>query len=1440
MKKNIKFIYMILFVLFVSCLPQEKTTQCGSNEAFDATKRKCVATLGAGKSTVSIANITPSSSYAISKSDPSKTHAVTVSDPYSAGYQIRWNLTQPNGTVLLLGTGTSITFNHISFAAGTYILEIQLLSSTGSEVYDSRSWTVSVTTDTTPTVTGITATPFTTTTTGSAVNISSTANNPDAIASVNYQWYVNGSAIAGQSGVFSSTSQALSFSFDPTSSASYYAGAGVYSVQLVLSENITNLNYSTYTWTITNNLPNFTSSSIASSGLYGTTTPNAAALVHSLNGTAIGSSGFLYDTNADGTLDAIDFCMSVSDVTGVNGDGVFIDFLKDGVLIPGISQAIPNNQFTTNGTALCLGDIVSTFDIDLVDATVVESHTITAVVYDGYTGNSNRAKYNGMTEIDRKVWQIRARPLNTAPSIEIDYNATGAGGNISCSTQSASTFSNCTITHSTSFDVAIEVEDDDYDPTDFTTDYQYFKVQFYLNGELLDGSTSANSNSDCFEDFTESNSASRYICSVTINPYNLTGPVSVTGKTYTLTAKVTDQQSPYAVVEKDSNTVTWNINSVLNYNSGIAVNGFAANDAAKIADTTLSWVSTQVTPGTALTLDDNVTPTVTENDIIQFHVQIDDPERDSHTIKIERCYDVACASTVVPVLQTVTVNSTNNTNPRVTAINHQVSQKAVTGAASADVYYKVSVTDTDGATAEQIITIFTNNYNPDPVFNSANFNPTIATSLIAFSGFPLSIDPGAITDASTADGNTIKYQWAFSQDAGTTWNAIDGATSKVLSWSPGTELNYTEADATQGLAIKLKLCIGDDGVDATGTAKNASSATTGVVTCSYNTLDSTYDGAGGISAALSWNVTVYSNMMQGQLYNVNPASYTSNGLLSTWIDPTSVDPVVTYTAYVSINNEIIIDKIVTSSDGTKAGSGDRGAVTITNELASIKFPASTDGSYTSNEVTNLSLTGDSVNGALYLAYMTPISGVDEVHIRRIDISSGKTGFVHSGKFGWDPGYNDLTDNIIITGGGMDPEAINVSTGETEITITNSANNVAMSINFNGLLGGSADLIGGTDFCNPTSTCTTATDTATNLAAAINASTEQELQGITASSSGNIVTLHGIVEDDFLEGSVGANKIGSIMVNQTTQKWVLPYIDNEKSGANKYKISVLEGDLNTRIVDSNPTKTLLSGTLPSLDLANDIDDNDTMILAVKSNSTGNIAVYEYNSSNALQEANTNIFSDTGVTNLRVAVSHETTDFEPSAFITGLNANNRISYARTDSSSGDFNLAGATVYLDLDSGFSLISEIDNYAITAGPTEYQLLMAVVVDADADTFYDAYLLNITGATPLIDCSYDSADAQNEAKCMKLLTAGTDTVFNLQIGLGDVLKDVTIGTAGSVSGENTNDIIPLAFHVDDGGGSISLDAKVINGILNVSNTTLSATGTNSGKNHMIPYVSAP
>lgn len=1475
-------------------MPQEKTARCNSGEAFDSGERKCVATLSS--SNASIASITPASSYTISNADTSRTHSISVSDLTGSGFSVRWEVIAPNGNTTLLGTGLSLTFNHTSFVAGVYILEVKVLDTSGAIVSDSRNWSVNIIDETTPHIAQITGTPFSTTITSAPTTINASLNNPDLIANVNIEWSVNGSVQSASN--FSTATRAESFSFDPRSGSGYFTGSNTYTVQLTLKENITNAIYTTAIWTINNSLPGLASPILsATSPTVGLDNiPVDQFVVQAIDKDSIGVGGFLADLNGNNIFEAseeVDFCVELEDTNtiaddeddGINNNGVFIDFQSNGVVIA-------TAQFTAENTPICLSVENPGFFQSIPANIVAETQSLKAIVYDRFTGNTGRPRYKGFTELISFDWPTRVRQKNTPPRITIVNQNPGNlnnnpvlfpnNNNTQCDVQTPTTFSQCTVTQGqrtgalaeVPFAIGIEIDDDDYNSL---VDLAKFRVEFFLDGILLDGNHPL-SGSDCFHDFGEVVGAASYICQIQLNPYDSNGPINPAGLNYTITAKVTDLDSPFIVASSsESNILNWRIATVNDFNSGTNLNAFG--DAPVVGDTA-SFVRRG---GANITL---ATDIINEMDNIVFHVSSNDLERDTFTLNLFRCNDnpapaigAPCVDETVP-LATAVFNSVNANNPKIVTLAHTISQDALNTQAVNDdettVRYRISVTDSDSSTASTDVDLRIQNVNQNPVFNTAQFNPALplTSSLIAFTGFPMTIDPGSVTDSSLSDGENIRYQWLINIDANNDGNftndsgyrAIPGAISRVLAWSPGQEIDLIKAaglNIHQGTAVKLKLCVGDDGlIDGTTDSKNPE----GLNQCPNNI--SALDTSGGVDAN-AWDVTVFSNMTKGRSdedgagnKSFNNSSH-PNGELAIWVDPRSSNPVIKYMAYVNSSREIVIEKILTNADGTKAGSariGNNTAQPSPGDIEFIAFPHSTDTNFANNIVTNLSMTGDIVNNFLYLAYMAPIGGVDQVHIRRINIGGGKTAFAHDGKFGFDRSYSGMlaSPNPLITdNSGNINITQNASTnGLVQVEFT-AVPTLGVNVSFNGFtLGGLATLSAGTDFCGTggaISGCATTADTAASFMAAINNSLNPELQGISAThvAGSNIVVIQGMADGEFLESNISAQDLGEIYINQNLNKWVLPYINGGLPAPNKNKVSLFNGDLNTRLIDSNPASTNLIASTAADEIANDMDSNERIIVATKTEISGEIAVMELDNFHNIVDGVSDLFSDTNISQIKVTVGKETSEFDQSAFIMGSNQNNRLAFARIDAPGEDFNFATAIIRVDLDPTYRIIEGITNYDITAGNEQNQLLVFGIVDADVDGQKDeAVMFQITGATtPVIDCSSDASAVQNDAKCMRITTGAildapavgaSEEVFNLRVALAEVMEDVTMGTDGATTGESIQDVLPIAFHADDGGGSINDDAQPNIGLINISGTSLSVDetgGNNIGEKAIIPYV---
>lgn len=1455
-------------MFFISCLPQEKTASCKTGETFSQTKRRCVANLTVNQAKIS--NVTPSSSYTISPIDSSRTHTVTVSDPTGDGFAIKWIVVDPNGNTTELGTGLSLTFNHTSFTPGAYTVEVQVLTVGGTQVTDSRSWSVNIIGEQTPTITQVTSTPFSTTITSSPIAIQANISNPDLISSINYEWLVNGN-VTLDTGVFSTSTRNEVFSFDPSSSSSYFTGSNIYTVQLVLKENGTGAIYTSASWTINNTIPGFANPALADMTLFpGNNTPSSGSFITAIDKVDTPSGGFLFDVDNNGSLDNVDFCVEIKNTTsgddfeGINGDGVFVDFLSN-------NTVIASQEFTSEETPVCLGVLNSVFFQSLPANIVAESQSISAVIYDKYTGQSGLSKYNGFNEITRFNWTTRVRQKNTPPRLSIrDTNPSDVANNentniIFCASETETTYSTCTVTQGARtnpglvlipFDLGLNLDDDDYDST---TDFSKFRVEYFLNGVLLDGNHPLSS-SDCFLDFGQITSINDYTCSLSLNPYDSNGPIDPSGLNYTITAKVTDLDSPFIVQTSESNTLTWRISTINDFNSDISVNNFAD---APVPANTASFIRLGAS---TVNIDNSIgaPDALSELDNIVFHVSVDDLERDSFNVRINRCSDGTCTTTTQVV--TATYNSNNENNPKIVPIAHTISQDAVVGTDQASVTYQIIVEDIPGgaltATSDSTtVSVIVNNKNEDPVFDPNQFEPPLplASPLIAFTGFPMTFDPGVITDQTLSDGKNIKYQWLVSADLNqdgdftndlingkTGFRAIPGATSKVLIWSPGQEIDFSNQEGTP---VQIKLCLGDDGlVDGTTNSKNPE----GQDACTlagFDSIDTSNPADGGISP---YNITVFSNMVKGRSHT-NGAGNNSfnnndhpNGELAVWIDPRSADPLIKYLVYVNRSREIVVEKIVTASNGEKSGSAQ---TSTTTDIEFISFPHSTDANFANNIVSNLSIIGDTTNDFLYISYMAPIGVKDNVHIRRINIGGGKTGFSHDGKLGFDKSYNGLLSApspLISDNSGNINLTQNASTNGLVQIEFSAAATLGETVSFNGFtLGSLASLTAGTDYCGSGSAisgCGTSAETAASFSQAVNDSTNPELQGITASNIAgtNIVTLEGMAEGEFLELDLGAQDLGSIYINENLNKWVLPYINGSLSAPNKNKVSLLNGDLNARLVNANTNSNHLTATSASDEIANDTDANDRILIATKTEISGEISLTELDDFHNIVDGSADLFNDQNITNIKITISKENTDFNPSAFITGTNANNRLAFARIDSSAGDFNFASAIVRADLDPDFTLIEGLKNYDITAGAKANQLLLGAIVDSNLSGLSEeAFIFQITGATsPIIDCSFDSLDPQNSDKCMRLSPRSSTRAFDLAVAFGDVIKDVTLGTDGATTNESTQDIVPFVYHVDDGGGSINDDALPIVGIINASSTSLTTNeDANLGATSIIPYI---
>lgn len=1499
---------LFFIFIFVSCLKPEQELQCRSNELFDQNQRKCVKAFGPTSFTLSITNPQPPESYVASINDSDITHSVNIKDEFQNGFNLKWVLISTDGSEISLGEDLSIIFSQKNYSPGDYKIEARLYDANETKLIEKKVWNVLIIDKNTPSITQDTSSPISTTETSGPSIINATINNSGNLSAIQYQWSINGTDVLGQSGVVFGTSYPLSFTFIPSIALDYYTGLGKYDLTLTLRDAFSQSLHTTSTWNITSELAPFATVGLGQSIAFSTTTPSTSETLTLISGIDIASGGLKFDTNSDGSLDNIDICVQADDVTGVDTQGVHVDFFAEGNLLGSTNLTLAN-------TSVCLGDVDPTFSQTLPSTISSEFKTIKAIVYDKYIGFSSKPSYRTYSQLASYTWNVKLRQKNTAPKLTIvDTNAANSANDainniINCDTnkKTDTSYLDCEVTQGalSPFSIQVNTEDDDLDPT---IDFANFKIEFFLNGNLLDG-THPLSSSDCFFDFGEITSTADYTCAINLNPYNQNGPVNPKNKVYSLSAKVTDKLSPYTggASPSTSNTVSWFLKKINDSNNAIAINTLTNSGGT------------------------------TEGSTISFDFNVVDSDSDSFLVELYR------AAEVFPIESKI-ITSQNNLTTKAVSLTHSIPQDTVIGNQSASVLYTVKVTDIPdnnlaATTASTTINVTINNMNEHPTFNTNQFSPALATNLISFTGVPLSIDPGVIEDVTVTDGKNIKYQWLINIDANRNGNftddagfvAIAGATERQLVWTPGQEIDFLNQSGTQA---KIKLCIGDDGlIDGTSVSKNPE----GNDSCPNN-LVALDTSSGNLSN--TWDLTIYSNMngTDGTIHSFNHATYLPYGEVSVWSDDSHSDYIITYMAYIDgTSKNIVIDKMVTHKSGQKSGT----TQTLSGvELNRISFPFApqSGGSYL---VKDLSITGDKNRKLLFISYGTdsiPSSGSLITHIRKINLKESKNNYSTPGQFGYISEYarggSIANNNISVSDSNIislqhsqlsslkptiieftSPAAFaaNISfispshgttttfdaglsyclTGCTDIDSTSLAlvdainndsssafTNISASYNtstkkveilgldtkdyftvvssdpqnpiivnpshnqleFLSTVTGKTVTIntlvinGGVDFCNPG--CSDKIQSAKEFAEFINNSTSPFIQGVSAVhlAGTQYVNLIGIENDEFLIKNTNAKKLGHISLNTSLNKWSVPYID----GNNSNKVSILRGSIdNSLYYEDQEIVNLNTIVADSSELANDTDAYNTSLIAIKDLTSSKIYLYEVDAFHLVIDQFADTFNSNNVSNIKIAMNKDIFNTSPEALLLGVTSG-ALAASHISSTNQNYDLIHATTVTNLGAGFDIITSLDYFDISHGYKDGQFVMAAISDPITPSSYNAYLLNIDSSTNSIEinCSYDNADKLNSEKCMKIKPLATSSLFKLKVDLGDITSSISIGDAGSIENENLANVIPIAYHIDDGGGNIETSAIPIMGLLNVKPLTLnSSSSSNAGSINAIPYV---
>ena len=1241
---------LILSMSMLSCLPAQKKTQCGENEAFNATKRKCVPVIGASTSnTVFIGSKFPSNSYSISKSAAlPQTHTVAVSDVYGYGFTVDWFVHASGSTSTIPQLQGSVTFPFYpsNFGPGTYIIEAIVYDEDGINQLDSTTWNVIVENLAAPTLTS--ASPaggaisylntITTTRTHSVV-----ISSPD-LEDGNYYIYQDG-VLAGQ-GPFNAATTLVSHNFIPANLSN-----GLHTIEVkIFDGNTTTPLFDSYTWLVNIIDP-----------VYPVIQPIAAGSVPKLTQTITVVDGVTFSggpTTTDGgwtnpstvALESISptnsgLCVEFDNVDKLNPMGVpdiTVVMSVNGIDFEPDAQRVG----TTNVFCASVANInnAQTY-FNLSNPDVAEARTITVKTY--AIGTTNL--------IEALSWNVAVRPTNIRPVISIDGALTSPA--LGCTATNAVTYTGCTLTQSVNNNR--DSNDYDYDDVgldstsilasefainlDYDPDIQardHYEVIFQLKpagsgswenidelsvGAQTNSPTSNYTYSDCTYSASDLR-GDKLICKLRMDAFNNNGPLP--GGAYILRAYIRDAGPGTGLggggTPKESNIITWDLNVIENQDTGsISIASFVNTGVSAASQPYfINGEDRTVTEGLTYTESfANSSPSSdiaesigTEKLTLTINSLVRDTQRDKFSISVSVDNGLLGGQTS---LQSTTVEDRVDNREWVRAQTTVILPEwIVTGAASSSINFYVTVQDrpdsytpvcTTCASDTEILTLTINNTNPAPTFNDGNGAVDLA-GFKAFAGQPFTVPftTASYMDASVYDGNNITWKWQVSTDGGTIFNDIpnadsDNQVSPALVWTPNHDIPNAQD-------IQLQLCIGDDGF---GVPNDVS-------TC--------------VNAKRWINLTAY---QATSILARSDVDTSSGNELSNWFDDTSN---ILYTAYTS-GTTIYVEKQKFNS------------VTSAYETVhSISFPTEDNRADETPVIAEgLSIDGDE-GKALIIAYKVTqaVTNIPQYRIRRIDITNEKLNFNYCGFYNlvnsgshtdcinYDNFASEALNNANFTASSprqLIVDFTNVPSGSVSF-ITNAG--VTVSFNFGASTNLGSNIVG---FCNPSATCSDATLSAIafrdaiNNSAGVTASDSAAIyalsQEIFAEVSGTTVTITGSNEFDYYdENSASVAYVGNVKVIGSTgsKKWVLPYAD----AGNNLKIKIasglgLEDDDGLNATAPSASSLLLAGTGTNNREIAQVELGASLYIGTV-NSIGNMSLYKIDSgAYALQNTATNVFT-----------------------------------------------------------------------------------------------------------------------------------------------------------------------------------------------------------------------
>lgn len=1378
---GLKSFWIIISTLFVlaACVPQTKQTECGSNEAFNASLRTCVPIVGGPSSFINIATYTPMFTQSRSKDDYSTLNfSITVSNPYNQSYSVEWERVFNASPVTICSNSLSCSFTAASLGlvlgeVGTHIITAKLKDGNGT-VTDTHSFELKIDDFPKPVI-GIPITPstyaFDKLPSDPRVQFSLVIKNNGAMingASDNYRtiWTVqkNGSTIYTESDSFtnyaSTGTNSAYLGISPTpwfNPGGATMGVGSYVVRAVVQNDVPGEIVAEQQWSVIVKQPDLANITTISLPAPGVTITNH----NNVDYNDYPALSWIYGS----PVNQPKYCITVDDADGTyasDGKAIQVKWYLDSVggeICQKTTNDIPGSQTIclVDGATLCDGS-GAIFDTSLLKfsnttSTVAQNHKVTARLFDEASGYefaaSDVTASSGSYPIE---WLHLTKPVNTAPVLA--FSTTQPTG---CSSAGTYVKANCQVTQGTSFNVTFTMADDFYSTL---TDSEQFQYELVLkrNGSNI---TSPPTVTSCSKALTVNDDRSVYTCGITVPHFDATGPLHPTSASYSLVLNAQDSGSPVGGSAQSSTALTWNL-VVSEANAGIAVN----------AQTTLDADSNISKGGTAVNY---LVDFVTELDTIVFNLRVTDAEVDDFKHRISICTDNSPACTTSTPLNSYTTYTRStqtfpDLNPtNVAALSYQIPEDFWMSKHSSSIdmdtvtnrsaYFKVEVQDipqiatTTPVLASQVFQVYVRNYNPAPVINSATASPATGTTTKVYSGFPFTIDPGTVSDASVpAAEKNLTYKWYASTSGAGVWTEITGANTRVLTYTPGnTDTN-----------IDLKMCVGD------GTLANPVSST-------------------GTCSAI-WTIDP-----EPYAYNLT-ASGISTGIsneVAVWYDDTNTVPntEVIYSAYVDAAKNILVEKTVKTTTGT----------ITTSNVQTISFTGLATGA--ANNVTNLSITG--TDKSLYIAYLassTTAPSIMRPRLRRIskEFNTGgspnyKAGLAHAAPFGFS--YDNYT--IGCTAGTC---AVTYSTGtgvphKIQVLTTLAVGN---TVTINGTPITAANPGTGNDQVCASGTCATVGETTIRLAAAINNSTTYGIQGITAVvTATDEISLYGKLPGDYIEfnGVVGTSLIalsgGMSKIFIAGGKWYIPFINTTSS---ENYVNVLSGTVDAHLQSFAATT---SDDLEEMGKVSVFDAQVNQVgqlviakISAEPGTAGQVSLYRYDIS--ASPFTPVAVAGTERNNMQIFGTY---DFEYVRIATDKASNPYYYVIGKEESSGtgafhigryDPELDSAVTLLEY-TATSKVSTADSTATYITNTRMKVpeIVSIPGYSEARIFFHSVG---AGATPFPRVARWKADNTLACGTCASLSGTYAYQSTARIGISQVFNDRTFGTAGSIVGQNIRD----------------------------------------------------